>query len=74
MSIRTVFEVNHDFAHRIEQDRAEFVGRLLDYVRGGGQDDLGELEYFGLRHLGQRHHTEPIRVEIGAAAAERGQP
>jgi len=55
MSIRTLIEVNHDFAHRFDDG---FVQALDRYLRSASQEHAEELERYGVRVIGRRHHAD----------------
>lgn len=62
MSTRTIIEINHDYLRDIVQDEAklaEFVKRL-----GSGLDWAERSKPYGIRVLGQRHHSETLKLTI----------
>lgn len=63
MSIRSLFEINHDFGHRIEREPEAFVRALDAYIRSGDSRTANALEPFGLRVIGQRHHSSEYRID-----------
>ena len=72
MSTRTVIEINHDYLTEMEHDPEHFFD-LLKQLRGSaitGKLNKGETPNVGpgLRVLGQRHHSE--RLKLDAAIAE----
>ena len=66
MSVRSLFEFNHDQTHIIEDNPQAFVRELVEYLRTGSEREVENLEHFGLRFHGQRHHAEPYRIKWGA--------
>lgn len=61
MSIRSLFEINHDFGRYIEDEKGAFA-RLLDtYIRSGSRESAEPLERYGLRLISQRHHSGEYR-------------
>lgn len=63
MSIRSLFELNHDYVGRIEDFPDHFVRSLLRYLRSGSDDDAHALHDFGLVRDGMRHHSESYPKE-----------
>lgn len=53
MSIRTLIEINHDFAGR----QAGLADALHRYLCSGSEQHAKALEAFGLKVLGLRHHS-----------------
>lgn len=59
MSNRTLIEINHDFAHAIDAGGAgDFERALLGYLRSASKESAKRLEFYGVRVLGMRHHSE----------------
>lgn len=65
MSQRTLFEVNHDLTHKIEAEKTVFVELLGRYLRSGSPTDAEDLERFGIRFFGRRHHGDAFNIEFG---------
>ncbi len=68
MSTRTVIEINHDYLTEMEHDPEHFAD-LLRQLRGSsitGKLNKGETPSVGpgLRVLGQRHHSERLKLEV----------
>jgi hypothetical protein len=61
MSTRTIIEINHDFIARMTAEDWEAIKRLcLHYP-----DPQGRYEPVnGVRILGQRHHSETLKIEV----------
>lgn len=70
MSIRTLFEFNHDLSHKIEAERTVFTELLGRYMRSGSAEDAEDLERFGLRFMGSRHHSSGFAVDYGGQKTE----
>ncbi len=66
MSNRTLIEINHDYA--TELGSAQFVEALARYVRSGSIVDAAELEHYGVRVFGMRHHSEGFNIKWGYAS------
>lgn len=49
MGTRTIFEFNHDLAHRIEDAPQAFAEAVMDYLRGASPEAAEKLELFGVR-------------------------
>lgn len=62
MSIRSIFEINHDYAHEIERDPEMFLQRLLRYLGSASKESALPLERYGLRLAWWGHHSEERRV------------
>ena len=62
MSMRTIVEFNHDYAHRIVEEPAEFAS-LLNLAMAGSNDRFWEkLERFGVRKAVMVHHSDERKV------------
>lgn len=62
MSIRSLIEINHDLVHT-EGDQTAFLRALQMFVNSGSKSDALELERFGLKVIGQRHHSSVFYIE-----------
>jgi hypothetical protein len=62
MSIRSIFEINHDYTHEIERDPEIFLQRLLRYLGSASEESALPLERYGLRLAWWGHHSEERRV------------
>lgn len=49
MGTRTIFEFNHDMAHRIDDAPEAFADAMKDYLRSASADAAEHLELFGVR-------------------------
>ncbi len=62
MSVRTIVEFNHDFAHEISENAPEFV-KLLRRAMGSGSKECWErLERFGVTFAVSAHHSDERTV------------
>jgi hypothetical protein len=63
VSNRTLFEINHDYAVR---DQTDLLPALQRYLSSGDRQSAEELERFGIRVIGMRHHSGKyiIRDEV----------
>jgi hypothetical protein len=62
MSTRTIIELNHDHLANLKPGgfREDLMPTLLQRLGGGiEQGDKDLLAAYGIRILGQRHHSEP---------------
>lgn len=66
MSNRSLIEINHDFSHLIEHDSEAFLLALGRYLRSGSTRNAVELERWGVRVFGMRHHTEGFDIKWGS--------
>lgn len=53
MSNRSLIEINHDYS----QESPAFVDALARYVRCADRETAKDLERFGIRVIGMRHHS-----------------
>lgn len=65
MSTRTIIEINHDYI----ADLAKRPDDLAKWVKSLGHLSHVELAKFrgtpyGIRFLGQRHHSETLKLEV----------
>jgi hypothetical protein len=66
MSTRTIIEINHDYIHDLEADPSQLRALLL-MARSGALANVGPTGSVGLpgiRILGQRHHSETLKLEV----------
>lgn len=64
MSMRTLIEINHDYSHRVtDPECAPFFNR---YLASGSRENAMELERFGLRVVGMRHHSDKFIISSDA--------
>lgn len=63
MSIRSVIEINHDALHALTTEDAP---RLIEWLKslGGITHKTGLTPVNGVRFLGQRHHTETLKLTV----------
>jgi hypothetical protein len=54
MSNRTLIEINHDYAGHLGDG---FKVALLRYLRSASAETAKDLEQFGVRVIGMRHHS-----------------
>lgn len=62
MSVRTIFEFNHDYTWKIEHDPAKFAIDLVRYLNSGSDEDCERLERYGIRRAWWGHHTTERKV------------
>lgn len=62
MSMRTIAEFNHDYAHKIAAEPAEFVRWLELALNSGDERWWSELERYGLRRGVMTHHSSDRKV------------
>lgn len=61
MSMRTLIEINHDYSDRL--DDPAFVAFLQRYLASGGAREAEQLERFGVRVVGMRHHSSKYVIK-----------
>lgn len=59
MSMRTLIEINHDYGDRMG-DLLPFLER---YISSASRESAEELERFGVRVIGMRHHSCRFIIE-----------
>ncbi len=70
MSNRTLIEINHDYAHKIEGNQESFCRALGLYLNSGNRENADQLERYGVRVFGMRHHSDGFSIKWGAHKAE----
>lgn len=68
MSIRSLIEINHDYAHMIESNPAFFVAALLEHLRAA--ESLPDEVAPGVYCFGTRHHSDRFKILWGGYMAE----
>ncbi len=64
MSTRTIIEINHDLIDDLKKD-GEIGPKLFRVLcESMGEDGRNGLRVRGVRVLGQRHHSETLKLEI----------
>lgn len=61
MSKRSLIEINHDFWP--EANSAGLLDALTCYLRNATSENAADLERFGLRVIGMRHHSEKFIID-----------
>ena len=72
MSTRTIIEVNHDFLNRLSDPNDPYYGQhmysVLNALKSSfitGMLNHGPVDQgAGIRILGQRHHSETLKLEV----------
>jgi hypothetical protein len=68
MSTRTIIEINHDYLADLSKDDDGHFKVLLSMLRSGvGANEKHwntDLGLPGVRILGQRHHSETLKLEV----------
>lgn len=64
MSNRTIIEINHDFAHKIDREPEAFVSDLGTALRSGNRQAWEALERFGVRRAIMAHHSDARHVVV----------
>lgn len=62
MSNRSLIEINHDYTHDLG---ADFMLALVRYLCSADKRTAGELERWGVRVVGMRHHSDCFVVHEG---------
>lgn len=63
MSIRSLLEFNHDYAHEITNDPAAFIAALRRYQNCADRETAAPLERFGVRRVSTRHHADKFHID-----------
>lgn len=61
MSMRTLIEINHDYCGRL--DDPAFLAFLHLYLSSGNRENAEQLEQFGVRVIGMRHHADKFVIK-----------
>lgn len=65
MSNRTIIEINHDFWHKIEDDKDTFAQLVVDFTRACDPEVADRLRArFGAAVLGTVHHSDKITISF----------
>ena len=68
MSNRTLIEINHDYGHAIARNQSTVCDLVGDLIRGGADAQvMAQLERFGIRVFGTRHHSDDFTIEWGGS-------
>lgn len=67
MSNRTLIEINHDRGDVIKNNPDNFISCLLYHLGTGDELSAKDLEYFGVRVIGMKHHSEGHDITWGSA-------
>jgi hypothetical protein len=63
MSIRSLLEFNHDYAHEIQAEPEAFLAALRRYQNCAEHEAAEELERFGVRRVSVRHHADKFFID-----------
>jgi hypothetical protein len=63
MSTRTIIEINHDYWHDLDEN-PEAMKQLLQGINTFNPDDSRLAHLPGVRILGQRHHSETLKLTV----------
>lgn len=65
MSMRTIVEFNHDYAHEIKTARAELAGWLSLALNSGNDEKYwDELRKYGIHKVVMTHHSDERKVVL----------
>ena len=64
MSMRTLIELNHDYADCLSDQ--EWLVFLARYLASGDSQRAKQLERFGCKVIGMRHHSDKFVIDDGA--------
>lgn len=67
MGTRTIFEFNHDLAHRITDAPEAFAEAVQDYLRSASSEAAERLEDFGVRRhwWGSSYDDRKLVTKLG---------
>lgn len=71
MSNRTLIEINHDHWSHIKDRPQQFADAVCRYLGSGSVSYAEELEYYGIRVFGMRHHTDAFDITWGFVKANQ---
>jgi hypothetical protein len=63
VSTRTVIEINHDYLGHLE-DHPERLADLVRALKSSHQPYIDQVLPSGIRILGQRHHSETLKLTV----------
>lgn len=64
MSQRSIVEINHDYIWDLEKD-GHLSHEFAQFLTGGSDGrERNRLDVRGIRYLGQRHHSETLKLEV----------
>ena len=69
MSNRSLIEINHDFSHAIERDPYSFASAMCRYLGSASHENAKELQRYGVRVFGMRHHSDGFNIKWGFTKA-----
>lgn len=70
MSVRTIVEFNHDYAHKIAQRHLDFMMTLDDALRTGDAKYWEHLrQHYGVIRHTQCHHSDERQVIVNGLPA-----
>lgn len=61
--MRTVIEINHDYLHHLIE-HPERLAALCVALKGTQEDFINSMLPSGIRILGQRHHSETLKLTV----------
>lgn len=65
MSMRSILEINHDYADVIKRDPIGFAQVMLDLLRGGNNEPIRQnLRHYGVVVAQTVHHSTPRKVVL----------
>ena len=70
MSVRTIFEINHDRTFAIDDHPLEFAAAMKAYLCSGDMATAAALERYGLRRVWSGHHSDYRAVETNSELIE----
>lgn len=62
MSVRSIVELNHDYAHDIVRDPEGFIQALRFYLGSASEQDAEALQRYGITVAWKGHHSDERRV------------
>ena len=65
MSNRTLIEINHDLCDKILNEPSHFATELAYYLSSGSKRHAEDLEQYGVRVIGMKHHSEGHDIKWG---------
>lgn len=72
MSNRTLIEINHDYARELRTPA--FLDALALYINSADRESREQLEQFGVRVFGMRHHSDGFEIRWGTYAKPISEP
>lgn len=69
MSLRTVIEINNDYAFRLDRGGLEFMDALHSALLSGSDEAWDRLARYGVTRLVEHHHSDEREILVNGRPA-----